>query len=262
MIAEFGQAIGRNLKSVADHAWTNGDPPKGHIDLITGYPSAFGYVETLIHVRAMDIASGFLRIKKRPFYPNFDRQIHFESRNRDVPGTDGTEKRIHNIFQYLNRLDDWCQKLENIRTSMRLYEMNSTLTLPPLPQGATQNQAILHTDVCFLANHWVHESTKTWLKTLCMLDGVAFHIRVLCYHGGVEQMSQWKRLIKDRFNNLGMKSTDEAMKKLRNDLSRWKQAFANAVAISPLLLITGQGFGQMLNTPNALRVIFPFILHI
>ncbi len=46
-ISEFGQAMGQMLKSSADHAWLNGDPPKGHIDLIP--PSAYGFVETLIY---------------------------------------------------------------------------------------------------------------------------------------------------------------------------------------------------------------------
>ncbi|KAK0245248.1 hypothetical protein EDD85DRAFT_11574 [Armillaria nabsnona] len=101
MIAEFGHAIGRNLKSVADQAWSDGDPPKGHVDFLAGYPSTFRYLETLIHVKAMDIASGFLRVKNRSFYPNFERQLRFESRDRDMPNTKP-------IFQYLSRLDNWC----------------------------------------------------------------------------------------------------------------------------------------------------------
>ncbi len=43
------------------------------------------------------------------------------------------------------------------------------------------NNEILHKDICLLVNHWKHELAKNWLKVLCVLDGVAFHIRLLCY---------------------------------------------------------------------------------
>ncbi len=52
---------------------------------------------------------------------------------------------------------------------------------------------------------------------------------------------------------------DETMKRFRKNLPRWKQAFANAVTISPLVLIMGQGMGQILNTPLALQVSFSII---
>ncbi len=48
----------------------------------------------------------------------------------------------------------------------------------------------------------------------------------------------------------------ETMKRFKQNMPRWKQAFANAVAISPLLLIMGQGMGQTLSTPLALQVSF------
>ncbi len=90
-------------------------------------------------MRAIDIASGFLRIKNRSHYPNFERQLRFDSRDRGTPGTKNcSERRFKSPLQFLGCLDNLGGKLENIKTSMRPYEMNSTLTLPePLPQGAT-----------------------------------------------------------------------------------------------------------------------------
>ncbi len=53
---------------------------------------------------------------------------------------------------------------------------------------------------------------------------------------------------------------EDTIKRFKKNLPRWKQAFANAVAISPLLLIMGQGMGQVLNTPVALQVSCSIIL--
>ncbi len=50
------------------------------------------------------------------------------------------------------------------------------------------------------------------------------------------------------------------MKRFIRQLAKWKQAFATAVAISPLILITGQGLGQTPSATAALQVL-PLILH-
>ncbi|KAK0457075.1 uncharacterized protein EV420DRAFT_1480949 [Desarmillaria tabescens] len=137
---------------------------------------------------------------------------------------------LETLVLFLRRLEGWMHKLDEIATSLH---------------------------ICLLANHWKHESAKNWLKVLCILDGVAFHIRLLRYHNGVEQTTLWQRFINDNFDHPDVKmimGNEETIKRFKKNLPRWKQAFANAVAISPLVLIMGQGMGQTLNTPLALQV--------
>ncbi|KAK0231485.1 hypothetical protein IW262DRAFT_1292365 [Armillaria fumosa] len=123
MIAEFGHAMGKVLKSSADQAWLNDEPRAliSHIDLIP--PSAYArYAETLLYVRAMDIASVFLRIKNRSYYPNFEKHLHVDSLEQGIPGTENhsVENRSKSRqIQFLGRLDNLEQKLEKIRVSMR-----------------------------------------------------------------------------------------------------------------------------------------------
>ena len=83
--------------------------------------------------------------------------------------------------KFLKRLDGWTQKLTEISTSLRIYNEKKVAPLVPLQPTTMGNNEILHKDICLLANHWKHESAKNWLKVLCVLDGVAFHIRLLRY---------------------------------------------------------------------------------
>ncbi|KAK0493731.1 hypothetical protein EDD18DRAFT_1356181 [Armillaria luteobubalina] len=218
-ILEFGIAIGRSLKLLADDGWSRGGPPKDNIDFfvpVHGSSKSASQLDILVLVKVMDIAAGFLRLPTRSHYPSFKTAIKLEANN----------------MGYLKRLDDWPNKLDDLRIALQI-------------------------DVCLLASHWKHESTKNWLKALSVLDGVSFHMRLLCYHNGVEEMSVWQRFITNKFPHPDIQrimADDEMFKKLKQDLPRWKQAFVNAVAILPLVLILGKGMGRMLNTSQALRV--------
>ncbi|KAK0435451.1 uncharacterized protein EV420DRAFT_1653205 [Desarmillaria tabescens] len=243
---QFGMAMARSLKSIADEGWekVKGGKPKNHIDNIGGGRNASkfaGHLETLILVRAVDIAAGFLHLPTRSYYPSFQKSISLDERQ----------------MGFLRRLESWPQKLAEIQTSLHMYKERASTPLPPLALGASFTQEILHSDVCLLAHHWKHESAKNWLKVLSVLDRVAFHIRLLCYHSGVEQMTRWQRFIDENFNHPDIQTimgNEETLKKFKQSLPRWKQSFANAMAISPLLLIMGQGMGQTLNMSLALQV--------
>ncbi|PBK88424.1 hypothetical protein ARMGADRAFT_1084750 [Armillaria gallica] len=243
-ISDFGITIGRSLKSVTDKDWDRGHPAQIRIDNIGGGRNAnksTGQLETLVLVKAMDIASGFLRLPCCSYYPSFSKTLSFDAHQ----------------LGFLRRLDGWTQKLTEISTSLHIYNEKKIAPLVPLQLTTIGNNEILHKDICLLANHWKHELAKNWLKVLCVLDGVAFHIQLLCYHNGIEQTSLWQRFIADNYDHPDVQmimGDDETMKRFRKNLPRWKQAFVNAVAISPLVLIMGQGMGQILNTPLALQV--------
>ncbi|KAK0462760.1 hypothetical protein IW261DRAFT_1427969 [Armillaria novae-zelandiae] len=71
-ILEFGKAMGRTLKFVADESWSKGDPPKDSIDFILpvrGTHKSANHLDTLVLVKAMDIAAGFLRLPTRILLP-------------------------------------------------------------------------------------------------------------------------------------------------------------------------------------------------
>ncbi|KAK0479939.1 hypothetical protein EDD18DRAFT_1363950 [Armillaria luteobubalina] len=109
--------------------------------------------------------------------------------------------------------------------------------------------------VCALGQEECHKMVDKVEHTWKRLGDKVYEAKDSASHGGVEQRSSWKQNMKERlFNDLGIESPDDAMKKLDKDLPWWKQAFANTVAISPLLLIMGQGLGQMLNMVTALWV--------
>ncbi|KAK0217453.1 hypothetical protein EDD85DRAFT_797934 [Armillaria nabsnona] len=146
--------------------------------------------------------------------------------------------------------------IDNIGRGQNTNKSTGQLKTLVLPTTIGNNE-ILHKDICLLANHWKHESAKNWLKVLCVLDGMAFHIWLLRYHNGIEQTSLWQRFIADNYNHPDVQmimGDNEMMKRFKKNLPQWKQAFENAVAISPLVLIMGQGMGQILNTPLALQV--------
>ncbi|KAK0460291.1 uncharacterized protein EV420DRAFT_1641636 [Desarmillaria tabescens] len=85
----------------------------------------------------------------------------------------------------------------------------------------------------------------------------AGHLETLILHSGVEQTTRWQRFINENFNHPDIQTimgNEETLKKFKQSLPHWKQSFANTVAISPLLLIMGQGMGQTLNTSLALQV--------
>ncbi|KAK0221317.1 hypothetical protein IW262DRAFT_1296041 [Armillaria fumosa] len=202
-ILEFGKAIGRTLKFVADESWSKGDLPKESIDSIfpvRGTHRSANHLDTLVLVKAMDIATG---------------------------------------CQYLRRLDDWPGKLEQIQTSFRMYTEQTSIPLPAIMLGRNEGKVILHNDVCLLANHWKHESVKSWLKALCILDALWSGTDVT-----VEKYPDVQMIM----------ANDDMLKKFKENLPRWKQVFANAVAILPLVLILGKGISQMLNMPQALQV--------
>ncbi|KAK0474127.1 hypothetical protein IW261DRAFT_1569191 [Armillaria novae-zelandiae] len=236
-ILEFGKAMGRTLKFVADESWSKGDPPKDSINFILpvrGTHKSANHLDTLVLVKVMDITAGFLRLPTRSYYPSFGKVIKLENSH----------------VGYLKRLDDWPRKLEQIQTSFRMYSERTSIPLPAVVPGRDEGEVILHNDICLLANHWKHESAKSWLKALCVLDGVAFHIWVLCFH-------QWSGtdVIVEKHPDVQMiMANDDMLKKFKENLPRWKQVFANAVAISPLVLILGKGIGQMLNTSQALQI--------
>ncbi|KAK0433593.1 uncharacterized protein EV420DRAFT_1489039 [Desarmillaria tabescens] len=53
----------------------------------------------------------------------------------------------------------------------------------PSPWATNQQENVYH-DICLLVNNQKDESIKTYTNALCILDGIAFHIRsVLCLHG-------------------------------------------------------------------------------
>ncbi|KAK0438495.1 uncharacterized protein EV420DRAFT_1651420 [Desarmillaria tabescens] len=198
---QFGMAMARSLKSIADEGWekVKGGKPKNHIDNIGGGRNASkfaGHLETLILVRAVDITAGFLRLPTRSYYPSFQKSISLDKRQMG--------------------------KLAEIQTSLRMYKERASTPLPPLAPGASFMQEILHGD-----------------------------------HSGVEQTTHWQRFINENFNHPDIQTimgNEETLKKFKQSLPRWKQSFANAMAISPLLLIMGQGMGQTLNTSLALQV--------
>ncbi|PBL01282.1 hypothetical protein ARMGADRAFT_419537 [Armillaria gallica] len=85
-ILRFGKAMGRSLKSVADEGWDKGNP-QVHIDNMVGgrnQAKSAGLFETLVLVKATDIAAGFLRLPSRPFYPSFSKTLHLEGRHMGV----------------------------------------------------------------------------------------------------------------------------------------------------------------------------------
>ncbi len=85
-ILQFGKAMARSLKSVADEGWNKGDPQM-RIDNLSGGRSqtkSAGLLETLVLVKATDIAAGFLRLPSRTFYPSFSKTLHLEDRHMGV----------------------------------------------------------------------------------------------------------------------------------------------------------------------------------
>ena len=86
-ISDFGIAIGRSLKSVADKDWDRGHPAQIHIDNIGRGRNAnksTGQLETLVLVKAMDIASGFLHLPCCSYYPSFSKTLSFDARQLGV----------------------------------------------------------------------------------------------------------------------------------------------------------------------------------
>ncbi|KAK0505462.1 hypothetical protein EDD18DRAFT_1098822 [Armillaria luteobubalina] len=224
-IVEFGKAMGRTLKFVTDESWSKGDPPKDSINFILpvcGTHKSANHLDTLVLVKAMDITT----------------VIKLENSH----------------IGYLKRLDDWPRKLEQIQTSFRMYSERTSIPLLAVVPGRDEGKVILHKDVCLLANHWKHESAKSWLKALCVLDGVTFHIWVLCFNNSPLALWSGTDVIVEKHPDVQMiMANNDMLKKFKENLPRWKQVFANAVAILPLVLILGKGIGQMLNTSQALQ---------
>ncbi|PBK86236.1 hypothetical protein ARMGADRAFT_1035690 [Armillaria gallica] len=78
-------------------------------------------------------------------------------------------------------------------------------------------------------------------------------LETLMLHNGVEQRSLWQRFITDNYDHPNVQmimGNNDTIEQFKKNLPQWKQAFANAVAISPLVLI----MGQLLNMPIALQV--------
>ncbi|KAK0479777.1 hypothetical protein IW261DRAFT_1564436 [Armillaria novae-zelandiae] len=130
-ILEFGKAMGRTLKFVADESWSKGDPPKDSIDFILpvrGMHKSANHLDTLVLVKAMDIAAGFLRLPTRSYYPSFGKVIKLENSH----------------VGYLKRLDDWPRKLEQIQTSFRMYSERTSIPLLAVVLGRDEGEVILH----------------------------------------------------------------------------------------------------------------------
>lgn len=89
--------------------------------------------------------------------------------------------------KFLNRLDKWPDKLESMRLNLQMSDETNLVPLPPLTPNATPTDKIIHGDVCILAAHWKHDSMKQWVKSLSVLEGVAFHIRLLT-HVSMQQL--------------------------------------------------------------------------
>ncbi len=80
-ISDFGITIGRLLKSVTDKDWDRGHPAQIRIDSIGGGQNAnksTGQLETLVLVKVMDIASGFLCLPCCSYYPSFSKTLSFD----------------------------------------------------------------------------------------------------------------------------------------------------------------------------------------
>ncbi|KAK0479346.1 hypothetical protein IW261DRAFT_1420064 [Armillaria novae-zelandiae] len=234
-ILEFGKAMGRTLKFVTDESWSKGDPPKDSINFILpvrGTHKSANHLDTLVLVKAMDIATGFLRLPTQSYYPSFGKVIKLENSH----------------IGYLKRLNDWPRKLEQIQTSFRMYSERMSIPLLAVVPGRDEGEVILHND---------HESAKSWLKALCVLDGVTFHIWVLCFNNS--PLAPWSGtdIIVEKHPDIQMiMANNDTLKKFKENLPRWKQVFANAVAILPLVLILGKGISQMLNTSQALQLFY------
>lgn len=91
------------------------------------------------------------------------------------------------MSQFINRLDHWPKKLEGMNLNLRTSNEANLITLPPLEPNMTHEDHIIHDDVCILAAHWKHDSMKQLVKSLSVLDGVAFHIRLLT-HVSLQQL--------------------------------------------------------------------------
>ena len=85
------------------------------------------------------------------------------------------------ISKFLNRLDKWPDKLEYMHLNFWMSDKMNLVDLPPLGPNATRTEEIIHGNVCILASHWKHDSTKQWVKSLSVLEGVAFHIHLLTH---------------------------------------------------------------------------------
>ncbi|KAK0466586.1 hypothetical protein IW261DRAFT_1426787 [Armillaria novae-zelandiae] len=208
------------MRAVTNESWSKGDPPKDGIDFILpirGTHKSANHLDTLVLVKAMDIAAGFLRLPTQSYYPSFGKVIKLENSH----------------IGYLKRLNDWPRKLEQIQTSFRMYSEQTSIPLPAVVPGRDEGKVILHND---------HELAKSWLKALCVLDGIAFHILVLCFNNS--PLAPWSGtdIIVEKHPDVQMiMANDDTLKKFKENLPRWKQMFANAVAISPLVLILGKG---------------------
>ncbi|PBK94309.1 hypothetical protein ARMGADRAFT_1029448 [Armillaria gallica] len=159
--------------------------------------------------------------------------------------------------KFLNHLDKWPDKLESMRLNLQMSDETNLVPLPLLTPNATPTDKIIHGDVCILATHWKHDSMKQWVKSLSVLEGVAFHIRLLTHHGSIEKLALWKSFIHANYDHMDIPrivQDDDMMKRFIWQLGKWKQAFATAVAISPLILIMGQGLGQTPSAAAALQV--------
>ncbi len=80
-----------------------------HIDNMVGGPQPSQVrrtFETLVLVKATDIAAGFLRLPSGPFYPSFSKTLHLEGRHMGVRSL---------AFLFLFRLVKLCKVLKETR---------------------------------------------------------------------------------------------------------------------------------------------------
>ncbi|PBK86313.1 hypothetical protein ARMGADRAFT_1086784 [Armillaria gallica] len=238
------EAMSKILKSMADAAWHKVPIPEGfNIDsLKNASAQKYGqHIKILVLIRAMDIACKFVHVPSHGFYPKFSKPLELDTRTKN----------------FLNRLDKWPDKLESMRLNLRMSDETNLVPLPPLTPNVTPTDNIIHGDICILAAHWKHDSMKQWVKLLSVLEGVVFHIHLLTHHGGIEKLALWKSFIHTNYDHPDIPrivQDDDTMKRFIWQLGKWKQAFATAVVISPLILITGQGLGQTPSAAAALQV--------
>ncbi|KAK0436349.1 hypothetical protein EV421DRAFT_1907966 [Armillaria borealis] len=174
IFAQFGLAMSRSLKSMADAAWHKVPIPEGfNIDSLKNVSAQkYGqHIEVLVLIRAMDIACKFVHVPSRGFYPKFLNLLELDTRTKS----------------FLNHLDKWLDKLESMHLNLQISDESNLVSLPPLEPNTSPMDEIIHSDICILAAHWKHDSMKQWVKSLSVLEGVAFHICLLT-HVSLQQL--------------------------------------------------------------------------
>ncbi|KAK0438496.1 uncharacterized protein EV420DRAFT_1486672 [Desarmillaria tabescens] len=141
---------------------------------------------------------------------------------------------IHTIPAFIREpLEQWTMKLNELYTSLGAYRNRSM----PSPWATNQQENVYH-DICLLVNNQKDESIKTYTNALCKIL-LVFMVLALTVRFEHSDHLRTTMIFEETFEQ---------------NVQRWKKAFIDAVAISPLLLILYPGSGEHISISLTLQV--------